>query len=133
MALSPLCSSRGPPILLPPASIAPPPRLPDLVSVFSCITHEEGTRLIHLKVTWMTATLVSVTLETLGIKQYEGAAPPQVCAGSIPGTHSRLALSSPLQSVGEQVEIASLPLREKGVPQLQHVPVHDAVLPHRVI
>lgn len=81
----------------------------------------------------MTATLVSVTLETSGIKQYEGITAPQVCAGPTPGTHSGLALSSPLQSVGEQVEIASLPLREKGVPQLQHVSVHDAVLPHGVI
>lgn len=70
----------------------------------------------------------------MDIKQYEGAATytPRLCRAQ-PRTHPRLALSSPLQSVGEQVKITFLPLREKGVPQLQHVPVHDAVLAHGVV
>lgn len=48
-------------------------------------------------------------------------------------THPWLSLSSPLQSVREEVKVATLPLSQEGVPQLQHVAVHDTVLPKRVI
>lgn len=48
-------------------------------------------------------------------------------------THSGFSFSSPLHTVGEQVEISSLPLRQERVSQLQHVAVHDAVLAKSVI
>lgn len=47
--------------------------------------------------------------------------------------YRRLALPAPLQAVGEEVEVAALPLRQEGVAQLGHVAVHDAVLAHGVL
>lgn len=47
--------------------------------------------------------------------------------------YRRLALPTPLEAVGEEVEVAALPLRQEGVAQLGHVPVHDAVLAHGVL
>lgn len=48
-------------------------------------------------------------------------------------THPRLALSPPLHTVGEKIEVATLPLGQERVPQLQHVAVHYAVLSQRVV
>lgn len=61
-------------------------------------------------------------LHTLG-----AAAPP--CAP----THPWLSFSPPFKSVWEEVKVTPLPLSQEWVPQLQHVPVHNAVLPKGVI
>lgn len=42
-------------------------------------------------------------------------------------TYPWLALAPPLHTIGEKIEVATLPLGQEGVPQLQHVAVHDAV------
>lgn len=47
--------------------------------------------------------------------------------------HPWLALSPPLHSIGEEIEVATLPLSQKRVPQLQHVAVHYTVLPQGVV
>lgn len=50
-----------------------------------------------------------------------------------PLTHPGLSFSSPLQAVGEEVKVTPLPLSQEGVPQLEHVAMHDAVLPQGII
>lgn len=47
--------------------------------------------------------------------------------------HPGLALPPPLHTIGEEIEVATLPLSQKRVPELQHVAVHDAVLPQGVV
>jgi len=60
-------------------------------------------------------------------------APREAAAPRSSRTYPRLSFSSPLQPVWEEVKVPALPLRQEGVPQLQHVAVHDAVLPQRVV
>lgn len=47
--------------------------------------------------------------------------------------HPWLALPPPLHTIGEEIEVATLPLSQKRVPELQHVAVHDTVLSQGVI
>lgn len=54
-----------------------------------------------------------------------------VCAGR--SAHPWLALPPPLHTIGEEIEVATLPLSQKGVPELQHVAVHYTVLPQGVV
>lgn len=67
---------------------------------------------------------------------------PQLPRASIPRellpppcapTHPWLSFSPPFKSVWEEVKVTPLPLSQEWVPQLQHVPVHNAVLPKGVI
>lgn len=50
-----------------------------------------------------------------------------------PLTHPGLPFSSPLQPVGEEVKVTPLPLSQERVPQLEHVSMHDTVLPQGII
>lgn len=58
---------------------------------------------------------------------------PSTTAPQGPLTHPGLSFSSPLQPVGEEVKVTPLPLSQEGVPQLEHVSMHDAVLPQGII
>lgn len=48
-------------------------------------------------------------------------------------THPRLSLSPPLHTVGEEIEVSTLPLSQERVPELQHVAVHYTVLTQSVV
>lgn len=48
-------------------------------------------------------------------------------------THPWLSLSSPLHTVGEEIEVSTLPLSQERVPELQHVAVHYTVLTQSVV
>lgn len=47
--------------------------------------------------------------------------------------YPRLALTHPLHTVGEEIEVTALPLGQERVSELQHVAVHDTVLPQGVV
>lgn len=48
-------------------------------------------------------------------------------------THPWLSLTPPLHTVGEEIEVSTLPLSQERVPELQHVAVHYTVLTQSVV
>lgn len=71
--------------------------------------------------------------EFLGISRCVSPAPVFQHSSPGPLTHPGLSFSSPLQPVGEEVKVTPLPLSQERVPQLEHVSMHDTVLPQGII